>query len=264
MATTPAYFGEPSSASGIVVADLTVSFPGQPPVLDALSLEVSPGEIVALVGASGCGKSTLLRTIANLAVPASGEIRFSSGAPSQRSSDLSFVFQEATLLPWRTVHENIRLPLELGRFKSEQRTGDIVAQTRQLVGLSESDGKKYPRELSGGMRMRTSIARALVTDPNILLLDEPFAALDDLLRSKLNDLILELWLIRQRTILFVTHNIAEAVYLSHRIVILGNGKASSVVENELDWPRNAAQKSTTQFAALYGRVSQKLAEASRA
>lgn len=224
-------------------------------MLNHLSLNVSPGEIVALLGASGCGKSTLLRAIAKLVPHSAGEVCFSK--PNRRVGDLAFVFQDPTLLPWRTVVENVGLPLQLSDRQKEIKPA-AVQSALALVGLAEKDHAKFPRELSGGMRMRTSIARALVTDPSILLLDEPFAALDDILRNRLNDLLLELWQRRQRTILFVTHNIAEAVYLSHRIAIFGKGKIADVAVNPLPWPRCAEHRSSPEFAKFFGEVSQKL------
>ena len=246
-----------AAATGIGIRDLVVKL-GNQTVLSGLSLDVAPGELVALLGASGCGKSTLLRAIARLVSPLAGDVTFSK--PNRRAGDLAFVFQDATLLPWRTVAENVALPLQLGNRGRDCSLADIHSALA-AVGLDECDYAKFPRELSGGMRMRTSIARALVTDPSILLLDEPFAALDDILRNRLNDLLLELWQERQRTILFVTHNIAEAVYLSHRIAIFGNGKIAEVVNNPLPWPRCAAQRSSPEFAAFFGKVSQKLAAA---
>ena len=242
-------------ATGIGIRDLSVRL-GNQAVLTGLSLDVSPGEIVALLGASGCGKSTLLRAIARLVQPTAGEVTFSK--PNRRAGDLAFVFQDATLLPWRTVAENVVLPLELG-CRGPDTSQAAVQAALTAVGLSERDYTKFPRELSGGMRMRTSIARALVTDPSILLLDEPFAALDDILRNRLNDLLLQLWQERKRTILFVTHNIAEAIYLSHRIAIFGSGKIAEVVTNPLPWPRCAAHRSSPEFAAFFGQVSEKLA-----
>jgi NitT/TauT family transport system ATP-binding protein len=230
------------------------------PVLKDLSLEIAPGEVVALVGASGCGKSTLLRAIARLVPLTHGTIEFDQHSTQRRPGDLAYVFQEATLLPWRTVHENIGLPLELGRSIASEDVQSAITAARQAVRLDATAGDKFPHELSGGMRMRTSIARALVTDPSVLLLDEPFAALDDILRTRLNDLLLELWDSRPRTILFVTHNIAEAVYLSHRIAVLGSGRVAQWIENPLSWPRTPAQRATLEFATLYGGVSQALAE----
>jgi NitT/TauT family transport system ATP-binding protein len=228
--------------------------------LKDLSLEIAPGEVVALVGASGCGKSTLLRAIASLVPLSQGTIEFDQHTTLRRPGDLAYVFQEATLLPWRTVDENIGLPLELGSDIASEEMQAAITAARQAVRLDATAGDKFPHELSGGMRMRTSIARALVTDPSVLLLDEPFAALDDILRTRLNDLLLELWNSRPRTILFVTHNIAEAVYLSHRIAVLGGGRVAQWIENPLSWPRTSAQRATLEFATLYGGVSQALAE----
>ncbi len=252
-------------ASGISINELTIAFPNRPAILDRVTFDIDAGEIVALVGASGSGKSTLLKAIARLVQPVSGSIEFPAGAPSRRPGDLAFVFQDPTLLPWRTVAENVGLPLELGPLDLGPSRKNVDRRERiQLaldsVGLTAADTRKYPRELSGGMRMRTSIARALVTDPNVLLLDEPFAALDDILRSRLNDLILQLWSARPRTIVFVTHNIAEAVYLSHRIAVVGNRTIFKVLVNDLDWPRGAHQRSALEFAGLYGKVSQALGE----
>ncbi len=245
----------PACVTGIGIRDLSVRL-GEQTVLNGLSIDVLPGEIVSLLGASGCGKSTLLRAIARLVKPAAGEVMFSR--TNRRPGDLAFVFQDATLLPWRTVAENVVLPLQLGSHQRGSSQASVHAALT-AVGLSERDYGKFPRELSGGMRMRTSIARALVTDPSILLLDEPFAALDDILRNRLNDLLLQLWQERQRTILFVTHNIAEAIYLSHRIAIFGSGKIAEVVINPLPWPRMAVHRSSPEFAAFFGRVSQTLA-----
>jgi len=253
----PNLTSEPDSATGIHIHDVRVRL-GEQLVLDGLSMDVRPGEIVALLGASGCGKSTLLRAIAKLIPTSGGLISFSK--PRRHAGDLAFVFQDATLLPWRTVEENVTLPLELNR-RGVDESEPLVRSALAAVGLTKRDFGKFPRELSGGMRMRTSIARALVTDPSILLLDEPFAALDDILRNRLNDLLLELWQQRQRTILFVTHNIAEAVYLSHRIAVFGNGQIAELVTNPLPWPRCAAHRSAPEFARFFGKVSGVLAAA---
>jgi NitT/TauT family transport system ATP-binding protein len=257
-------------ASGISIREARVEYRVGEPILDGLSVEFAPGEIVALVGASGCGKSTLLRVIAKLLPLAAGEIEFDSGSLSRRNRDLAYVFQDATLLPWRTVYENVRLPLELAKTSREQRMAENsahearIAESLVSVGLSRDAWQKFPRELSGGMRMRTSIARALVTEPSILLLDEPFAALDDLLRSRLNDLILDLWVKRTRTVLFVTHNIAEAVYLSHRVAVFGTGRINRVLENRLPWPRETRQRTSLAFAEQFGAISSALAEVAQA
>lgn len=247
-------------ATGIHIKEICVSY-GRQLILDALSLDVAPGEIVACLGASGCGKSTLLRAIAKLLPIQSGEIEFSE--PKRRTGDLAFVFQDATLLPWRTVEENVRLPLELG--SAGRSAGSVnVSAALEAVGLQPSDFRKFPRELSGGMRMRTSIARALVTDPSVMLLDEPFAALDDILRTRLNELLIELWQQRRRTILFVTHNIAEAVYLSHRVAVFGRGRIAQLVNNPIAWPRVASQRNSPEFVAFYAHLSSLLNSTIRA
>jgi NitT/TauT family transport system ATP-binding protein len=243
--------------TGIHVHGACVNF-GDHRVLNELSLEVRAGEIVALLGASGCGKSTLLRAIASLVPLQAGAIEFST--PVHRRGELAFVFQDATLLPWRTVAENVRLPMELGT-DAPPADEAAIRSALKAVGLKESDLGKFPRELSGGMRMRTSIARALATDPSVLLLDEPFAALDDILRTRLNELLLELWQQRKRTVLFVTHNIAEAIYLSHRIAVFGTGRIAELITNPIRWPRTGQNRSEPEFADFYGRVSQALQSA---
>ena len=240
------------------IDNVTVRYNEEATVLRELCLEVAPGEILALLGASGCGKSTLLRAISGLQPIASGNIHFADGAPSRRRTDLSFVFQDATLLPWRTVWQNVALPFEIGSQRPDRQREDSIANALETVQLPKSSWRKFPRELSGGMRMRTSIARALVNDPNLLLLDEPFAALDELLRNHLNDLLLDLTAKRPRTVLFVTHNIAEAVYLSHRIVILGQGKVCSIIANNLAWPRTSMLRTESAFADKYAFVSSEL------
>ncbi len=257
---------------GLSICDLGVSFDGGSHVLDGFAMDVRPSQVVALVGASGCGKSTLLRAIAGLQAYQSGTIRFFGQAATGSEAiqpdvptSLSFVFQDATLLPWRTVFENVVLPLDLQANRSSQTLSaqdrhELVASVLTAVELGESAWRMFPRQLSGGMKMRTSIARALVTQPSVLLLDEPFAALDDLLRTKLNQLLLRLWQSRQPTILFVTHNIAEAVWLSHRIAVFGKGKLSKMIDNPLPWPRTAQQRSSLEFAQLYGTISGALAE----
>ena len=249
-----------------MLRDIGISFDGSSRVLDGLNLDVAPSEIIALVGASGCGKSTLLRAIAGLQPIIQGSIQRSGEVGNGHLGDVSFVFQDATLLPWRTVLENVALPLELRAAESKRTLSKFdknerVSNALRSVELTTDSWDRYPRQLSGGMRMRTSIARALVTNPSLLLLDEPFAALDDILRTKLNTLLLKLWQTQKQTILFVTHNIAEAVWLSHRIAVVGNKQVDRILNNSLAWPRTTELRSTLEFAQQYGRVSQALMEA---
>lgn len=251
--------------TGIEVRDLTVRFGAHEPVLNELSFRIESGSMVSLLGGSGSGKSTLLRTIARLQPMTSGQIAFTGEVPKRRAGDLAYVFQDATLLPWRTAEQNVRLPLELTARSSAEaspnHTSDLVSEALTAVGLEQSSWKKYPRQLSGGMRMRVSLARAIVTDPAVLLLDEPFGALDEILRARMNDLLVELWMRRRRTVLFVTHNIAEAINLSQRMAILGSGRICRCIENPLPHPRLSDVRSSPEFARLYADVSTALRDA---
>lgn len=177
-------------------------------------------------------------------------------AASQRGA-IAFVFQQPTLLPWRTALENVMLPLELiGRGSSSQRQA-AARNWLETVGLSDAM-TRFPHQLSGGMKMRVSIARALVTEPGVLLLDEPFAALDDMLRNQLGELLLELWRQQHFTAVMVTHNIAESILLSHRIVVMRGGRLNDPIENPLPRPRTEALRSSAEFGQFYGRVSDAL------
>ena len=197
--------------------------------------------------------------MAGLQQPTSGVVRLDPPAISQRG-EIAFVFQQATLLPWRTALENVLLPLELIGHGSAEGRRDRARDMLCTVGLSDAMNR-FPRQLSGGMQMRVSIARALVTEPSVLLLDEPFAALDDMLRSQLGELLLELWSERQFTGVMVTHNIAESILLSHQIVAMRDGRSSEPIDNPLPRPRNESLKSSAAFAQFYGRVSDALREA---
>jgi len=189
--------------------------------LSDMSLDVKAGEFLSLLGPSGCGKSTALRIIAGLGDASSGTIDWPSSQLNSRGlpeGDISFVFQEPTLMPWQTVFGNVYLPLRLnGVSKSAAR--EQIMDTLATVGLADF-AESYPRELSGGMKMRVSIARALVTHPRLLLMDEPFAALDEITRHKLNDDVLRLWQQTGVTVIFVTHSVYESAYLSNRIVVM--------------------------------------------
>lgn len=225
------------------------------------SLRLESGQFVSLVGPSGCGKSTLLRMVAGLDRPTQGEINLSD-TPDQgpRPIERAFVFQDPTLVPWRTAWENARLPLEL-RARLTPADMQTIEAALRLVGLTDEDFRKFPRMLSGGMRMRVSLARALVTRPNILLLDEPFAALDDLLRNQLNDQLLEIWGQQKWTGLFVTHNVPEAVYLSQRILVMQSrpGRIEADLAVPFAYPREPHLRTTSEFAAFCGEVIGRLA-----
>lgn len=220
----------------------------------------SAAQVTSLVGPSGCGKTTLLRVIAGLQKPTSGEVTITP-ARSNRNGDVAFVFQQPALLPWRTTIENVMLPLRLlkrrtakdGHTSVRQRAAEVLAD----VGLDDSHDR-LPHQLSGGMKMRVSIARALVTRPSILLLDEPFAALDDMLRTQLGELVLQLWDQRRFTAVMVTHNIGEAILLSHDIVVMRGGRCDAPISNTLPWPRSSDQRRTSQFGDCFGRVSDRL------
>jgi NitT/TauT family transport system ATP-binding protein len=189
--------------------------------LSNMTLNVQRGEFLSLLGPSGCGKSTALRIIAGLGAPSSGTIEWPSSTINARGlpeGDIGFVFQDPTLMPWATVFGNVHLPLKLRGAGKEQARGQIM-QTLAMVGLADF-ADAYPRELSGGMKMRVSIARALVTKPTLLLMDEPFAALDEITRQKLNDDVLMLWRQSGITVIFVTHSVFESAYLSNRIVVM--------------------------------------------
>jgi NitT/TauT family transport system ATP-binding protein len=195
------------------VDHISKRFPNGVLALDDTSFAINDGEFVSLVGPSGCGKSTALRLIAGLTEPNAGAIRWSGEKPT-----LGFVFQDAALMPWANVEKNVRLPLEL-KGAADAQVKQRTAEALDLVGLT-GFAAAYPRELSGGMRMRVSIARALAAEPSVLLMDEPFAALDEITRERLNDELRELWSAKNLTIVFVTHSIYESVYLSSRILVM--------------------------------------------
>lgn len=207
------------------------AYPNGTIALQDLNLTIASGEFVSIVGASGCGKSTVLKLIAGLTDASSGNIKWFD---RDRKEDLAFVFQEAALMPWTTVLENIRLPLKLAGISKHQ-TRNRCAEAIELVGLKGFE-KNYPRQLSGGMKMRVSIARALVTHPKVLLMDEPFGALDDLTRSKLNGDVLTLWEQQQWTVVFVTHNISEAVFLSDRVIVMASRPGRVIADLKIDAP----------------------------
>ena len=206
--------GYPASAGGVHV------------VLTGLDLEVREGEFLTIIGPSGCGKSTLLRVIADLLNPAAGSLEVFGDTPAsaRRRRDIGFVFQDSTLLPWRTVMENLRLPDQVGRRARAgraERDGPSAIDLLRMLGLEGRD-ESYPHQLSGGQRQRVAIARALLSRPRILLMDEPFGALDEITRDRLNEELLALWQATKMTILFVTHSIMEAAYLGERVLVLAS------------------------------------------
>jgi NitT/TauT family transport system ATP-binding protein len=226
--------------------------------LAGVDLQVGRGEFLSLLGPSGCGKSTLLRIIAGLTPPSAGTCRLAlDHAPGR----IGFVFQDPTLMPWSTVTGNVLLPFRIaGRVGAGERERALAAV--RAVGLAGFEGA-YPHQLSGGMRMRVSIARALATGPDLLLLDEPFAALDEITRLALNDDLLRLWEEHRPTILFVTHSVFESVYLSTRIAVMTArpGRISADLAVDLPQPRSRATRTSPEYAALCERVSASLAEA---
>jgi NitT/TauT family transport system ATP-binding protein len=227
--------------------------------LGGLTFDVRPGEFLSLLGPSGCGKSTALRLIAGLSPPSAGTIDWPGGVRPR--SDIGFVFQEPTLMPWATVADNVRLPLRLAgvpRADATPRVNDAI----ERVGLGEFAGR-YPRELSGGMRMRVSLARALVTRPRLLLMDEPFAALDEITRFRLNDDLLAVWQALGMTIVFVTHSVFESVYLSGRIVVMTPrpGRVAAEIPIDAPYPREAGFRTSAEYGRSCRLTSDALARA---
>jgi NitT/TauT family transport system ATP-binding protein len=230
--------------------------------LKGLDLDVREGEFLSLLGPSGCGKSTALRIIAGLSEPSEGTVDWAANsAQTQSAGGIGFVFQEPTLMPWANVFNNVRLPFRLAGAPAKA-TRDRVEAALERVGL-QNFSRSYPRELSGGMRMRVSIARALVTEPKLLLMDEPFAALDEITRFKLNDDLLQMWQALRTTLVFVTHSVFESVYLSSRIAVMTARPGRIVTELAIDapYPRGNNFRTSAEYAALCRQTSDALAQA---
>ncbi len=230
--------------------------------LSNVSLSIEQGEFVALVGPSGCGKSTLLRLVADLDTPTEGTIEVNAKTPhaARLARDYGFVFQSPTLYEWRTIVRNAQLPLEvMGRPKNEWQ--GRVDKMLAMVGLRDFHGH-YPWQLSGGMQQRASIARALSFDPTILLMDEPFGALDEFTRERMNLELLDIWETTHKTIIFVTHSIAEAVFLASRVVVMTPrpGRIATVVDVDLPYPRTFETRETPRFFELVTAVRETLKE----
>lgn len=248
----------------VEIRDVSYTYPGPQGVqaLTDLSFDIQENEFVSLIGPSGCGKSTFLRLVSDLLPVTRGSILI-DGQPAgvaRRKREIGFVFQEPALMPWRNSARNVRLPLEiLGRSDEGGKARDLLS----LVGLRDFENKR-PDQLSGGMRQRVSIARALTYDPSLLLMDEPFGALDQITRDEMNQELLNVWSQRQSTVIFVTHSIAEAIYLSDRVVVLSPrpGRITEIIDVPLARPRDPAMKRTPLFfdaetkmlAALEGRA----------
>lgn len=248
----------------VVLRNVSKAFSTGTLALTGLSLQVERGEFVSLLGPSGCGKSTALRIIAGLGDITTGRIDWPSSrldARGRPDGDISFVFQDPTLLPWKTVFENVYLPLKL-RHVGRDEAREAVMETLTTVGLQDF-ARAYPRELSGGMKMRVSIARALVTRPKLMLMDEPFAALDEITRQKLNDDVLRLWHETGFTAIFVTHSVVESAYLSNRIVVMKArpGRVHDDFALQTSAVRDADYRTSEEFRQACERVSHALAGA---
>ena len=242
----------------ISMSELGITFDNGVKALEKVNLVFYEGEFVSIVGSSGCGKSTLLRLIAGLIVDCvDGQISVADISPlmaRKKKQQLAFVFQESNLLPWRNTLQNVELPLELRGVESEIRHAKSVAALN-LVGL-QNFHLSFPRQLSGGMKMRVSLARALITEPKIMLLDEPFSALDEITRQRLNEELLDIWQAEKWTTLFVTHNIFEAIFLSTRIIVMGGtpGRVIADLKIPFVYPRKPDIRTSVDFVKLAAKV----------
>jgi NitT/TauT family transport system ATP-binding protein len=255
---------EGAQAPAVHVARASKTWPNGTRALDPVDLDVRRGEFLTILGPSGCGKSTLLHLIAGLEAPTSGRLAWWGGpfaATGAAGRRLAMVFQSPTLMPWARVDANVRLPLALQQVPRDD-ADRAVADAIGLVGLAEFE-RHWPRELSGGMQMRVSIARALVNHPDLLLMDEPFGALDEFTRLRLDGELADLWRKRELTIVFVTHSIHEAVFLSTRVAVMGPRPGRLIAEVAIDepHPRGEAFRLSTRFAGYAQRLSQLVAQA---
>ncbi|EPX95784.1 MULTISPECIES: ABC transporter ATP-binding protein [Ralstonia] len=263
----PPLDGERTNHAPVLFANqVEKTYPNGTVALERVKLAIQPGEFVSLLGPSGCGKSTLLKLFAGLEQPSAGHVRWwggptlaaGIGAPGRT---LAMVFQEATLMPWAKVADNTRLPLDLARMPRAE-ADERVRRALALVGLGQF-GQVYPRELSGGMQMRVSIARALATDPDLLLMDEPFGALDEFTRNKLDADLRALWAERGLTVVFVTHSIYEAVYLSSRVIVMAARPGRVIADVPIEGPavRDEAFRVSPVFMQTCAQLSALLAQA---
>jgi NitT/TauT family transport system ATP-binding protein len=247
--------------SVVSLHDVGKTFPNGTVALSGLDLDVRQGEFLSLLGPSGCGKSTALRIIAGLSEPSAGNVAWHQTQGSRNGRRIGFVFQEPTLMPWTTVFNNVLLPLKLKGVSGGNAQASVTAALDR-VGL-QGFAQAYPRELSGGMRMRVSIARALVMEPELLLMDEPFAALDEITRFRLNNDLLELWQALRMTVVFVTHSVFESVFLSSRIVVMAArpGRAFTELAVDAPYPRDQGFRTSAEYGAFARRTSEALAQA---
>ena len=244
----------PAGKTIVSLCNVSKTFESGTTALKGFNLKVGSGELVSLLGPSGCGKSTALRIVAGLSEANEGTVEWPVG-------HIAFVFQEPTLMPWANVAANVRLPLKLAHA-NEANSHGAVAQALERVGLSEF-ARAFPRELSGGMKMRASIARALVTEPELLLMDEPFAALDEITRFKLNNDLLAVWQELRRTVIFVTHSVFESVYLSQRIVVMTPrpGRVFAEIPIPAPYPRDERFRTSADYAGFCRQVAEALSKA---
>ena len=250
----------PASGDAIRLRGVTRAYDGRGVALGPIDLDVRRGEFVSMLGPSGCGKSTALRIVAGLIAPTSGEAYVAGRvASAQTGRSIGFVFQEPTLMPWASVARNVELPLSLAGVAQAR---EAVATALAHVGLADF-AAAFPRELSGGMKMRVSIARALVTEPRLLLMDEPFAALDEITRFKLNNDLLLLWQALRRTVIFVTHSVFESVYLSQRIIVMTPrpGHVFAEIAIPAPYPRDERFRTSAEYAGYCRQVAETLAAA---
>jgi len=260
--------GDDNRESGLTASDTPIvtlrnvgkTFDSGTVALAGFDLAVRDGEFVSLLGPSGCGKSTALRIIAGLSAASTGAVEW-PGRAEGAAGRIGFVFQEPTLMPWADIAANVRLPLTLAHA-DDTRAREAVAQALVQVGLADF-ARAYPRELSGGMKMRASIARALATEPQLLLMDEPFAALDEITRFKLNNDLLTLWQELRRTVIFVTHSVFESVYLSQRIVVMTPrpGRVFAEIAIDAPYPRDERFRTSADYAGFCRQVAEALGKA---
>jgi NitT/TauT family transport system ATP-binding protein len=248
----------PTSAPFLACRSLSKRYGDGPVVLEGIEFSAERGEFISIIGPSGCGKSTLLRLIAGLATPGAGSLTIVGRPPAQTAEPLACVFQDATLLPWLDVAANVELPLTLQKTPAARRA-ELRTRALALVRLAEK-ASAYPRELSGGQKMRVSLARALTLSPSVLLLDEPFGALDEMTRHRLNEELLAIHARQPCTAFFVTHSVAEAVFLSHRILVLSAhpGRLHRDLVINLPFPRDAATRESPAYLQLVASVTHEL------